>query len=67
MTKREENLNRLDKDDAVKLSNEYLALNISNVMHQVCPVCDGLGKGNFEADSQEICCDSCEGTGQIVP
>jgi hypothetical protein len=37
-----------------------------DVMHHVCPVCDGRGKGNFEADSQEIWCDSCEGTGQIV-
>jgi RecJ-like exonuclease len=30
----------------------------------VCHVCDGRGKGNFEADSQEINCDTCEGTGQ---
>lgn len=40
-------------------------LSLFDVMHHVCPVCDGRGKGNFEADSQEIWCDSCEGTGKL--
>jgi len=32
-----------------------------------CYLCDGLGKGNFDADSIESECDNCDGKGTIQP
>lgn len=47
-------------EDVVKL------FAIPDIRHQVCPLCEGIGSGHFEGDSQVFTCDSCDGTGKIA-
>lgn len=60
----------LDKDDCDNsVWNEFQPALLTKdrfvPIETACVVCDGRGKGNFDGDSNVICCDSCEGEGKV--